>query len=87
MRYIIFAFFFSSIFSKRDKASRACGNVGKSSTLLGETFPSGGGNPRFVRISTGAAFPSGHVSFYPQILLKNQKNHHSPITNDKFFWF
>ena len=25
------------------------------------TFPSGGGNPRFLRISTDAAFPSGQT--------------------------
>jgi glycosyltransferase involved in cell wall biosynthesis len=47
---------------------------GKVEPLFGETFPSGGGNPRFLRISTGAPFPLGHVSFYPQILLKNLNN-------------
>jgi hypothetical protein len=35
-----------------------CGACGKVSLLFGESFPSGGGNPRFLRISTDAAFSS-----------------------------
>jgi hypothetical protein len=43
---------------------RACGNVGKPS-VFGEAFPSHCGNPRLVRISTVASFPSGRpLSFF-----------------------
>ncbi len=43
---------------------RACGNVGKLS-VLGEAFPRLRGNPRLLRISSEASFPSGlGVSFF-----------------------
>ena len=46
---------FQKDFKEKD-ASRACGKCGKVSPLLGGTFPSGGGNPRFLRISMDAVF-------------------------------
>jgi hypothetical protein len=53
------AFRFSG-FSK-DRDQQGLWECGKVEPLFGETFPSGGGNPRFLRISTDAAFPSGQT--------------------------
>ena len=48
---------------------RACGNVVKLS-VLGETFPRLRGNPRLLRISSEASFPSGLcVSFFLVLFL------------------
>jgi hypothetical protein len=54
--------------------SRACGKCAKVPPLLSGTFASGGGNPRFLRIPTDAAFSIRPftMSFYPQISLKTQ---------------
>jgi hypothetical protein len=54
-----------SLFSRtdgKDKTQWGLWEYGKIAPRFGGTFPSGGGNPRFLRISTDAAFPSGHYS-------------------------
>ena len=60
--------------TERD-SSRACGKCAKVPPLLDGTFASGGGNPRFLRISKDAAFSIRPfaMSSYPQISLKTRK--------------